>query len=176
MARGGYRGGKPPTKSITGERAQMVAFRLTPEAIVQLEAVAAGLGCSKTSVIERLIAGSTAGHLASPDADVQALRLQLDTAVKGRLRLAAELAEAREREWAYQETIADLRQRMAAPGPTWAHGVLHLEGEAGHEDVVRAFRELSKRFHPDANPGDPVAAGLFRDLVRARDMLLNLLK
>ena len=173
MPRGGYRGGKPPTKSLTGERAQMVAFRLSPETIVQLEAIAAGLGCSKTGVVERLIAQSTAASLAAPDADVQALRLQLETSVKGRLRLVSELAGAKEREWAYQETIAALEAQLSSPGLTWAHGVLHLGSDAGPEDVVHAYRELSKRFHPDANRGDPVSVELFRDLVRARDQLLS---
>ena len=176
MPRGGYRGGKPPTKSFTGERAKMVSFRLTPEAMIQLESMADAHGCTRTALIERLIATSpTAPAAFSQQEELDALRSAFAASQQGRQRLVAELTAVTERELAYQEEIHELRARLEAfeqGGPTWAHGVLHLEGEPAPEAVNRAFRELSKRFHPDLNPGDPGAVRYFRALVRARDVLL----
>lgn len=177
MPRGGYRGGRPPTKSITGEPARLVSFRLAPETLVQLEAIAAAHGCTRTALVERLIANAPPNPaMMRPDAELDALRTAFAASQAGRQKLARELAEATERELAYQAEIEDLRERirrLEQGGPSWAHGVLHLSADAGPDDVARAFRELSKRFHPDVNPDDPDAARYFRDLVTARDLLLS---
>lgn len=176
MPRGGYRGGKPPTKSFTGEPAKLVSFRLAPETIVQLEAIALAHGCNRTTLVERLIANAPPNpSMMRPDAELDALRTAFAASQAGRQKLSVQLAEATERELAYQAEIQDLRERiekLGKGGPTWAHGVLHLPADAGPDDVARAFRELSKRFHPDLNRDDPDAARYFRDLVTARDLLL----
>ena len=175
MPRGGYRGGKPPTKSFTGEPAKLVSFRLAPETIVQLEAIAAAYACTRTALIERLIANAPPNpSMMRPDAELDAMRTAFAASQAGRQKLSMQLAEATERELSYQAEIHDLRDRITKHekgGPTWAHGVLHLPGDAGPDEVARAFRELSKRFHPDLNRDDPAASRYFKDLVTARDVL-----
>jgi molecular chaperone DnaJ len=49
--------------------------------------------------------------------------------------------------------------------------VLGLDRAASSDDVKRAYRRLARRFHPDVNPGDDVAAVRFRDIARAYEIL-----
>ncbi|MBM3276424.1 MAG: DnaJ domain-containing protein [Candidatus Sericytochromatia bacterium] len=178
MPRGGYRGGKPPTKSITGEKAVMVSFRLAPETLLQLDTIALGWGTTRTGLVERLVGQAPpTPQLAPSSAELDALRVALAASQQGRQRLTAELTALTERELAYQAEITDLRDRLALAqqgGNSWARGVLHLAEDAGPEDVIRAFRDLSKRYHPDLNRDDAEAGRYFRDIVMAREMLQGL--
>ncbi len=177
MPRGGYRGGKPPTKSITGEPARMVSFRMAPETLIQLEALAANYGLTRTGLVERLVAHAPpTPELAPRTSEADALRVALAASQQGRQKLSIQLAEATERELAYQAEIEELRSRLSTlsqGGRSWAAGVLHLEDDLSPEAVARAFRELSKRFHPDLNPGDAEAGRYFKTIVQARDLLLS---
>jgi molecular chaperone DnaJ len=49
--------------------------------------------------------------------------------------------------------------------------VLGLDRAASSDDVKRAYRRLARRFHPDVNPGDDVAAVRFREIARAYEIL-----
>ena len=49
--------------------------------------------------------------------------------------------------------------------------VLGIEPGATLGEVKRAYRALAKEFHPDANPGDTVAANRFREATEAYDLL-----
>jgi curved DNA-binding protein CbpA len=42
---------------------------------------------------------------------------------------------------------------------------------ASHDEIVRAYRRLALGVHPDAHPEDPHAAGRFRDLTEAYEVL-----
>jgi hypothetical protein len=56
-----------------------------------------------------------------------------------------------------------------------AYGVLGLNPGASLEDVNTAFRELSKKWHPDVNPS-PEAEEKFKKINEAREILLKYLK
>lgn len=49
--------------------------------------------------------------------------------------------------------------------------VLGLDRGASTDDVKRAYRRLARRFHPDVNPGDDVAAIRFREIAQAYEIL-----
>jgi excisionase family DNA binding protein len=58
-------------------------------------------------------------------------------------------------------------------GPLDPYAVLGVDRDAGQEEIRRAFRRLARRWHPDANPGDPSAPERFKGLVRAYEILLD---
>jgi len=47
------------------------------------------------------------------------------------------------------------------------YAVLGVSPDANLATIKRAFRQRAKALHPDANPGDPVAAAAFRELTMA---------
>src|SRR5437868_4159894 len=49
--------------------------------------------------------------------------------------------------------------------------VLGLERGAGLNDIKRAYKRLARRFHPDINPGDRMAAAQFRQIAEAYETL-----
>src|SRR2546425_178848 len=49
--------------------------------------------------------------------------------------------------------------------------VLGLERTASLGDIKRAYRRLARRYHPDINPGDRMAAGQFRRIADAYETL-----
>jgi molecular chaperone DnaJ len=49
--------------------------------------------------------------------------------------------------------------------------LLGVEREATLEDIKRAYRRLARRFHPDINPGDRMAAQRFRQIAEAYETL-----
>ena len=53
------------------------------------------------------------------------------------------------------------------------YAILGVTREATLEDVKRAYRRLARRFHPDINPGDDVAAVRFRDIALAYETLID---
>src|SRR6267143_3481598 len=49
--------------------------------------------------------------------------------------------------------------------------ILGLERGATLADVKRAYKRLARRFHPDINPGDRLAAAQFRQIAEAYETL-----
>jgi DnaJ-class molecular chaperone len=49
--------------------------------------------------------------------------------------------------------------------------VLGVPRTATVADVKRAYRRLARRFHPDVNPGDHVAAMRFKEITEAYETL-----
>jgi molecular chaperone DnaJ len=49
--------------------------------------------------------------------------------------------------------------------------LLGVEREATVDDIKRAYRRLARRFHPDINPGDHMAAQQFRQIAQAYQTL-----
>src|SRR5438552_13527510 len=49
--------------------------------------------------------------------------------------------------------------------------LLGVEREATLEDIKRAYKRLARRFHPDINPGDRMAAMQFRQIADAYETL-----
>ena len=49
--------------------------------------------------------------------------------------------------------------------------VLGLEREATLDEIKRAYRRLARRYHPDINPGDRMAAAQFRTIAEAYETL-----
>jgi molecular chaperone DnaJ len=49
--------------------------------------------------------------------------------------------------------------------------VLGLDRAASLGDVKRAYRRLARQYHPDVNPGDGIAAGRFREIAQAYEIL-----
>jgi DnaJ-domain-containing protein 1 len=62
-------------------------------------------------------------------------------------------------------TTKEERERNAALD------VLGLDGSASQAEVKAAFRDLAKKHHPDANPGDEAAAERFKSVVAAYELL-----
>lgn len=58
-----------------------------------------------------------------------------------------------------------------ASGPK-PHEVLGVSEGATAAEIMAAFRALAKRSHPDVNPGNPDAAGLFRAVAAAKDTMM----
>jgi len=51
--------------------------------------------------------------------------------------------------------------------------VLGLERGATVSDIKRAYKRLARRFHPDINPGDRMAAAQFRQIAEAYETLID---
>jgi molecular chaperone DnaJ len=51
--------------------------------------------------------------------------------------------------------------------------VLGLEREASLGDIKRAYKRLARRYHPDINPGDRLAAEQFRQIAEAYETLAD---
>lgn len=51
------------------------------------------------------------------------------------------------------------------------YNVLGVPRDASPDAIKRSYRQLAKRFHPDRNPGDPVAEARFRDVHEAYSVL-----
>jgi molecular chaperone DnaJ len=49
--------------------------------------------------------------------------------------------------------------------------ILGVARDASPDDVKRAYRNLARQYHPDANPGDPDAAEHFKEINNANDVL-----
>ena len=49
--------------------------------------------------------------------------------------------------------------------------LLGIDRAASLDEVKRAYRRLARQFHPDVNPGDGVAAGRFREIAQAYEIL-----
>jgi len=51
--------------------------------------------------------------------------------------------------------------------------ILGVERGATVADVKRAYKRLARKFHPDINPGDRMAAGKFRQIAEAYETLMD---
>jgi DnaJ-related protein SCJ1 len=51
--------------------------------------------------------------------------------------------------------------------------VLEVSHDASEQDILKAFRRLSLKYHPDRNPGDEVAAQKFLDIGKAKEILTD---
>src|SRR3954467_7563640 len=49
--------------------------------------------------------------------------------------------------------------------------VLGVPDSATQKDVTRAYRKLARKFHPDANEGDPKAEEKFKEISAAYDVV-----
>ncbi|MEJ2746136.1 MAG: DnaJ domain-containing protein, partial [bacterium] len=49
--------------------------------------------------------------------------------------------------------------------------ILGVKKNAGADEVKRAYRNLAKKYHPDANPGNKVAEEKFKEVSQAYDVL-----
>jgi molecular chaperone DnaJ len=51
--------------------------------------------------------------------------------------------------------------------------ILGVEREANVRDIKRAYKRLARRYHPDINPGDRMAAAQFRQIAEAYETLVD---
>ena len=70
-------------------------------------------------------------------------------------------------EWAQPPGVADVEKERR----DWAHSVLGLKDGVAKADVKRKYRELSKKYHPDHNPGDGAAEIAFKQVQAAWEAL-----
>ncbi|MDR1579889.1 MAG: molecular chaperone DnaJ [Synergistaceae bacterium] len=60
---------------------------------------------------------------------------------------------------------------MAAPDKKDYYEVLGVSREATANDIKRAYRKLTRKYHPDANPGNADAERKFKEINEANDVL-----
>ncbi len=51
--------------------------------------------------------------------------------------------------------------------------VLGVSKDASEEEIKNAYRKLAKKYHPDLNPGDEVAAAKMKEINSAYDQIKN---
>jgi molecular chaperone DnaJ len=56
---------------------------------------------------------------------------------------------------------------------TEPHKVLGVPENATQDEIKKAYRQMAKKYHPDLNPGDEIAAQKMNEVNEAYDMLMN---
>ena len=51
--------------------------------------------------------------------------------------------------------------------------VLGVSPDASDDEIKRAYRQLAKKYHPDLNPGDPVAAKKMQEINKAKEAIFS---
>ena len=66
-----------------------------------------------------------------------------------------------------------------AKGETWKtpmrtddyYAILNVRRDASKDEILKAYRQLALKYHPDKNPGDATAVGKFRQVTTAYEVL-----
>lgn len=77
-------------------------------------------------------------------------------------------------EWHLHGTAHTWHKLMVAldpEGEDHAYEVLGVSPDITEKELASAYRALAKRYHPDANKGDPTAAGKFQEVQQAYEKL-----
>ena len=53
------------------------------------------------------------------------------------------------------------------------YGLLEVPRSSSTADIKKNYRKLSKKYHPDKNPGDEEAADHYKNINRAYEVLAN---
>src|SRR5262249_23091365 len=61
----------------------------------------------------------------------------------------------------------------APPMPRDPYEVLGVSKSASADEIQKAYRKLSKKYHPDRNPGDKAADTSYKEVQEAYDILGN---
>ena len=48
-----------------------------------------------------------------------------------------------------------------------SYEILNIDNNCPHDEIKRAYRKMSMKFHPDKNPGDETATAKFQEITRA---------
>lgn len=59
------------------------------------------------------------------------------------------------------------------PDGTNPYAIIGVPSDADKGTIIKAYRKLAKRWHPDRNRGDAAAASVFATIAHAYDVLLN---
>lgn len=53
------------------------------------------------------------------------------------------------------------------------YAILNVRRDASEDEILKAYRQLALKYHPDKNPGDATAVGKFRQVTTAYEVLRN---
>lgn len=60
---------------------------------------------------------------------------------------------------------------MAAPGKKDYYEILGVGRGASADEIKKAYRKLTRKYHPDANPGDAEAERKYKEINEANEVL-----